>query len=183
MSEFRRRLTAMQGKGRKPVAVRTVSGETIPIQTLYDYELDGQVQDEIYEEESKTWLRKNIVEITLPEGQPANLNVNVGDMWNYLKEPASNYAYDMNWDSPNAFFHIVPANGIKTSRIKWSVNSFKPGTDIGIRIYNNVVRKIIRDNAYTYEEVNQIFLGAKMRIATNIEEQIKTYEVEEIIYE
>lgn len=183
MSDFRRRLMMMHAKPRRAVAVRTVSGETIPIQTLYDYELDGQVQDEIYEEESKTWLRKNIVEITLPEGQPANLNVNVGDMWNYLKEPASNYDYDMNWDSPNAFFHIVPANGIKTSRIRWSVNSFKPGTDIGIRIYGNIVRKIIRDNAYTYEEVNQIFLGAKMRIATNIEEQIKTYEVEEVIYE
>ena len=174
--------TAQSPTGGVEAAVVERAGRTPIAGATVKLELDGQVQDEIYEEESKTWLRKNIVEITLPEGQPANFNVNVGDMWNYLKEPATNYAYDMNWNSPNAFFHIVPANGIKTSRIKWSVNSFKPGTDIGIRIYDNIVRKIIRDNAYTYEEVNQIFLGAKMRIDTNIEEQVRTYEVKEIIY-
>ena len=182
MSAFRRRLMEMQGKERKPVAVRTVDGETIPVQTLYDYELDGQIQDEIYEEGGKIWLRKNIAEITLPEGQPNNSNINVVDLWDYLKEPSNNYSYDRKWDSPNAFLHIVPANGIKTSRINWSGNNFKPGTDIGVKVYSTIVRKQARDNAYTYEEINQIFLGAKVRIAINIEEQIKTYEVQEIIY-
>lgn len=42
--------------------------------------------------------------------------------------------------------------------------------------------KEIRDNAYTYWEVNRIFLEAKMRIAPNIEGQTKTYEVEEVVY-
>lgn len=182
MSAFRRRLMGMQGKKRRPVAVRTVDGETLPVQTLYDYELGGQIQDEIYEEGGKTWLKKNIAEITLPEGQPDNYTMIMDGLWDFLKEPTNNYSYDRKWDSPNAFFHIVPKNGMKTSRITWNSNNFKPGTDIGVMIYNKNIRKKGRDNVYTYEEINQILNEATVRIAINIKEQIKTYEVQEIIY-
>lgn len=169
----------MQGK-RRPVAVETADGKVIPILKLYDYELEGQVQDEIYKEDGKTYLRKNIVEITLPE-QPLNFNVAVGQLWDWLKPPADNYSYDFSWNKRNALFHIIPLNDMKTCRIIWTAKNFMEGRHIGIRCYGTTVRKI-GDGTYTDEEMAQAVSGATMRIATNIEEKIKVYEAQKVIY-
>lgn len=180
MSAFRRRLMAMQGK-RSPVAVETADGEVIPILKLYDYELEGQVQDELYEDNGIMYLKKNIIEITLPSGQPVGMNLSVGDLWDYLKTPSNNYSYDRNYESTNAFFHIIPLNGMKTCRILWTLNNFMAGRHIGVRVYGSIVRKI-GDGTYTDEEMAQAVSGATMRVATNIEEKIKVYEVKKVIY-
>lgn len=182
MGRLRRRLMMMQTRPRKAVAVRTAGGETIPVLTLYDYELSGQVQDELYEEDGKMWLRKNIVEMTLGTFQGEQLN------W-YFSVSLNRFLssdIDLNnvsWQDKNAYFHIVPENGL-TYRSNWSVAPM-PGRHIGIVVPDANGRNFFRvsnDGFYTSEEVAKILSGAKVRVAPNIEEQIKTYEVEEVIY-
>ena len=176
----------MQAKPRRAVAVRTVDGETIPVQTLYDYELEGQVQDELYEENGKMWLRKNIVEFVIEE--PDNLYGDfvimtgaMNELWNFLKEPENSRSYDADWQSTNAFFHVIPES-VHACRRYWNGSSYKPEVHIGIATYATNVRAY-SDGTYTGEEMYSLLTGSTVRVAPNIEEQIKTYEVEEVIYE
>lgn len=205
MSDFRRRLMMMQAKPRRAVAVRTVDGETIPVQTLYDYELEGQVQDELYEQDGKMWLRKNIVEITLGEN-PMNRQsrvLAVGNLWDFFKNTDNNYVYDKYWKSTNAFFHIVSKTAdCMACRVLWTNgNDMYPEARIGVGCWGlktNTSKPLVRimsfkseDVIYTdqavilenADEINAALSNATIRVAPNIEEQIKTYEVEEIIYE
>lgn len=189
MSAFRRRLMMMQDRPRKAVAVRTVDGEVIPVQTLYDYELAGQVQDELYEQDGKMWLRKNIAEFLVGEmGRIYKTMIFCDNIEEelykyYLKPPENDYTYNGGWDSTNAFYHVIPES-IKTCRQKWTYTNFKPGTFVGIRNYGTGIRAYIKDGCdVTIEEVYDLLTGSRVRVAPNIEEQIKTYEVEEVIYE
>lgn len=176
----------MQAKPRRAVAVRTVDGEVIPVLTLYDYDLPGQVQDELYEENGKTYLRKNIVEMTLPVYEAGSVNWyfegnDTNFMANYFKDAAEKDFYNVHYTDRNTYYHIVPENAL-TYRADWN-SSPMPGRDI--RIVGNssfYFRVGVSNSAYTNEELAAALSNARLRIAPDIEEQIKTYEVEEIIY-
>lgn len=205
MSAFRRRLMMMQAKPRRAVAVRTVDGGVIPVLTLYDYDLPGQVQDELYEENGKTYLRKNIVEITLGESPMDSQSryVTVTNLWDFFKNSDNNYEYDSYWKSTNAFFHIVSNTAdCRACRVLWTRTSdMHPEARIGIGCYgvktetlNPHIRVLsFKDREGLYgdkdvvvenaDEINAALSNATIRVAPNIEEQIKTYEVEEVIYE
>lgn len=185
MSDFRRRMM-MQSRPRKAVAVRTVDGDVIPVLTLYDYELPGQVQDELYEENGKTYMRKNIVEFVIKEPGRVYKDFVIMDdamneLWNFLKEPENNQSYEADWQRTNAFFHVIPES-VHTCRARWNGLPTKPEVHIGIAIYGTNVRAY-SDGTYTGEEMCGLLTGSTVRVAPNIEEQIKTYEVEEVIYE
>ena len=205
MGRLRRRLMMMQARPRKAVAVRTVDGEVVPVQTLYDYELAGQVQDELYEEGGKMWLRKNIVEMTLGENPMHSTTryIAVGNLWDFFKDTDNSYGYDKNWESTNAFFHIVSNTAdCRACRVLWTNGkNMHPEARIGVGCYGGntdtsnpgvrVLSFIDKDGIYgdkdfvveNADEINAALSNATIRVAPNIEEQIKTYEVEEVIYE
>ena len=172
----------MQSRPRKAVAVRTVDGEAIPVQTLYDYDLPGQVQDKLYEEGGKMWLRKNIVEMTLPLYDSASTNWHFPESLSLYLNPDRDL-YNVSWQDRNAYFHVVPESGL-TYRSDWNAAPM-PGRHLRIVVPDVAGRNFFRvdnDGFYTSEEVAGILSGAKVRVAVDIEEQIKTYEVEEVIY-
>lgn len=193
MSEFRRGLMMMQPGLRKPVAVRTVDDEIIPVLTLYDYDLPGQAQDEIYEEGGKTWLRKNIVEFSIGEITDAsyeyrkyvNLQETIKGIWDYLKEPEGNYTYDANGFYSNAYFHFITSGNVRAFRVGWTenVNIMPDFATIAIRIYGSGVRALSKGDVYNGKELAGLLAYSTIRVAPNINEQIKTYEVEEVIYD
>ena len=195
----------MQDKPRKAVAVRTVDGEVVPVQTLYDYDLPGQVQDELYEQDGKMWLRKNIVEMTLGENPMHSTTryMAVGNLWDFFKDTDNNYGYDKSWESTNAFFHIVSNTAdCMACRVLWTNgNNMYPEARIGVGCWGlktDTSKPLVRiisfkseDVIYTdkavivenADEINAALSNATIRVAPNIEEQIKTYEVAEVIYE